>query len=138
MSLHLSAIFLVEAPRYAIIVIVENPKTAYYAATVAAPVFSGIASRMIACSEEMQKNLAIRSPEKSLIDSIVTVVVPELRGLKGRDAQRLLKWLNLEMDYSGDFDGVVVRQSIAPGSRVVKEKIIRVTLASRKINRKSS
>jgi len=130
--------FPVETPRYAIIVIVENPKTAYYAATVAAPVFSGIASRMIACSEEMQKNLAIRSPEKSIIDSIVTVVVPELRGLKGHDAQNLLKWLNLGMEYSGDFDGVVVSQSIAPCSRVVKEKVIRVTLASRKINRKSS
>jgi cell division protein FtsI (penicillin-binding protein 3) len=130
--------FPVEAPRYAIIVIVENPKTAYYAATVAAPVFSGIASRMLACSEEMQKNLAIRSAEKSLIASIVTVAVPELRGLTGRDAQRLLKWLNLEMDYSGDFDGVVVRQSIPTGTKVLQEKIIRVTLASRNINRKSS
>ena len=129
--------FPVEAPRYAIIVIVENPKTAYYAATVAAPVFSGIASRIIACSGEMQKNLAIRSTEKSLIDSIVTVVVPELRGLKGRDAQRLLKWLNLEMDYSGDFEGVVVRQSIVPGSRVVKKKMIRVALVPQNINKKS-
>jgi cell division protein FtsI (penicillin-binding protein 3) len=130
--------FPVEAPRYAIIVIVENPKTAYYAATVAAPVFSGIASRMLACSEEMQKNLSIRSAEKSLLASIVTVAVPELRGLKGRDAERLLKWLNLEMDYSGDFEGVVVRQSISPGTKVRKEKIIQVTLASRNIKRKSS
>ena len=130
--------FPVETPRYAIIVIVENPKTAYYAATVAAPVFSAIASRMIACSEEMQKNLAIRSPEKSLIDSILTVAVPELRGLKGRDAKRLLKWLELEMDYSGDLDGVVVGQSVTPGSKVLKEKVIRVTLASRNLNGKSS
>ncbi len=129
--------FPVETPRYAIIVIVENPKTAYYAATVAAPVFSCIASRIIACSEEMQKNLSIRSTEKSLLDSIVTVAVPELRGLKGADAQRLLKWLDLEMDYSGDFEGVVVRQSVAPGSRVVKKKVIRVALAVKHINRKS-
>ncbi len=130
--------FPVEAPRYAIIVIVENPKTAYYASTVAAPVFSALVSRMIACSGEMQKNLAIRSPEKTLLDSIVTVIVPELRGLSGRDARRLLKWLNLEMDYSGDLEGVVVRQSIVPGSRVAKEKIIRVVLASGNISRKSS
>ena len=130
--------FPVETPRYAIIVLVENPKTAYYAATVAAPVFSSIASRMIACSEEMQKNLSIFSPEKSRIDSIMTVVVPELRGFKGRDAQRLLKWLNLEMNYSGDFDGVVVGQSIASGSRVVQKKIITVTIASRNMKRKSS
>jgi cell division protein FtsI (penicillin-binding protein 3) len=129
--------FPVETPRYALIVIVENPKTAYYAATVAAPVFSAIASRMIACSEEMQKNLAIRSPEKRLLDAIVTVLVPELRGLTGHDAQRLLKWLNLEMEYSGDLDRVVVRQSIAPGSRVAKEKMIRVVLASGNLSRKS-
>ena len=129
--------FPVETPRYAIIVIVENPKTAYYAATVAAPVFSGIATRMIACSEEMQKNLAIYSSEKSSIDSIMTVVVPELRGFRGRDAQRLLKWLNLEMKYSGDVDGVVADQSIASGSRVVQKKIIGVTLASRNLKRKS-
>ena len=128
--------FPVESPRYAIIVIVENPKTAYYAATVAAPVFSGIASRIIACSEEMQKNLSIRSQEKSLIDSIVTVVLPDLRGLSGTDAQRMLQWLNLEMDYSGDFDGFVVRQSIAPGSKVPKKRVIRVALAPRNINKK--
>ena len=129
--------FPVETPRYAIIVIVENPKTAYYAATVAAPVFSGIASRIIACSEEIQKNLSISSPEKSLIDSIVTVVIPDLRGLSGLDARRMLQWLGLEMDYSGDFDGVVVRQGTAPGSRVAKKRVIRVALASRTINKKS-
>jgi len=129
--------FPVESPRYAIIVIVENPKEAYYAATVAAPVFSGIASRIIACSEEIQKNLSIRSSEKLLIDSIVTVVLPDLRGLSGTDARRMLQWLDLEMDYSGDFDGVVVRQGTAPGSRVAKKRVIRVALAPRNINQKS-
>lgn len=126
--------FPVETPRYAIIVLVENPKTAYYAATVAAPVFAGIASRMIACSEEMQKNLAILSPEQAAIDSVSAVAVPELRGLRGRDAQRLLTWLKLKMDYSGDFDGVVVSQSVLPGRMVSKEGTIRVSLAVRKMN----
>ncbi|MEI7694229.1 MAG: penicillin-binding protein [Chlorobium sp.] len=130
--------FPVEAPRYAIIVIVERPRTAYYAATVAVPVFAGIAARMIACSEEMQKNLALPSPEQRVIDSIATVAVPELRGLRGRDAQRLLKWLMLEMDYSGNFDGVVVQQNVAPGSMVQKERVIKVALAPKKMNRKSS
>jgi len=130
--------FPVEAPRYAIIVIVERPRTAYYAATVAVPVFAGIAARMIACSEEMQKNLAVPSPEQRVIDSISTVAVPELRGLKGRDAQRLLKWLKLEMDYSGNFDGVVVQQNVAPGSMVQQERVIKVALVPKKMNRKSS
>ncbi len=126
--------FPVAAPRYAIIVLVENPKTAYYAATVAVPVFASIASRMVACSEEMQKNLSIRSLEQGVIDSVSTVTVPELRGLKGRDALRLLKWLNLEMDYSGDFEGVVVRQNIPPGSKVEKKRVVVVRLSLKKIN----
>jgi len=130
--------FPVATPRYAIIVIVEKPKTAYYAATVAAPVFAGIARRMIACSEEMQKNLAVPSPEQAALGTIATVAVPELKGLRGRDAQRLLKWLKLEMDYSGDFDGVVVGQNVQPGSMVQKERVIRVALASRKSNKRSS
>ena len=121
--------FPVEAPRYAIVVVVENPKTAYYAAMVAAPVFSSIASRMIACSPEMQKKLAFRSTEQAAIDSVSTVVVPELTGLQGRDASRLLKWHNLEMDSSGDMDGCVGRQSIAPGQKVKKKTVIKVTLA---------
>jgi cell division protein FtsI (penicillin-binding protein 3) len=130
--------FPVEAPRYAIIVVVENPKTAYYAATVAVPVFSGIATRMIACSEEMQKNLAFRSPEQGVLDSVSSVAVPELTGLKGCDAQRLLNWYGLEMEYSGDFDGCVTRQSIAPGQRVQQKRIIKVTLVSSNMKRKFS
>jgi len=130
--------FPVEAPRYAIIVNVERPRTAYYAATVAVPVFAGIAKRMIACSEEMQKNLAVPSPEQATLDAVATVVVPELKGLKGRDAQRLLKWLKLEMDYSGNFDGFVVGQNVTPGSVVQKERIIKVQLASGKMNKTSS
>ena len=130
--------FPVEAPRYAIVVVVENPKTAYYAAMVAAPVFSSIASRMIACSGEMQKKLAFRSTEQAAIDSVSTVVVPDLAGLQGRDAERLLKWHNLEMDSSGDMDGCVGRQSIAPGQKVKKKTVIKVTLAPTTMKKTSS
>lgn len=120
------------APRYAIIVIVENPKTAYYAATVAAPVFASIASRMVACSDEMQKNLAFRSPEQAGLDSIATVAVPDMRGLGGREVQRLLKWLDLGMEYTGSLDGKVVSQSVAPGRKVLKKCIVKVTLGTHK------
>ncbi len=130
--------FPVEAPRYAIVVVVENPKTAYYAAMVAAPVFSSIASRMIACSGEMQKKLAFRSMEPAASDSVSTVVVPDLAGLQGRDAERLLKWHNLEMDSSGDMDGCVGRQSIAPGQKVKKKTVIKVTLAPTTMKKTSS
>lgn len=128
--------FPVESPLYAIIVLVENPRTAYYAATVAAPVFSSVASRMIACSEEMQKNLAFRSPQQSIIDSAKAVAVPQLVGLRGRDARRMLKWLKLEMEYSGDLDGVVATQSVPPGKMVAPERTIRVSISQARSNRK--
>ncbi|ACD91526.1 Peptidoglycan glycosyltransferase [Chlorobium limicola DSM 245] len=123
--------FPVESPRYAMIVLVEEPRTAYYAATVAAPVFSKISSRILACSEELQKNLSFRSPEQSLLDSTKTVAVPELKGMKGRDAQRVLKWLGLEMELSGGVDGVVTSQNVPPGTKVEKTRVIRVGLSSK-------
>ena len=122
--------FPAESPRYALIVLVEEPRTAYYAATVAAPVFSRISSRILACSEELQKNLAFRSPEQGVLDSTKTVAVPDLKGMTPGDAERLLKWLGLEMDSNGGFDGVVKAQNVAPGSKVEKSRIIRVKLTS--------
>ena len=129
--------FPVEAPRYAIVVIVERPRGAYYAATVAVPVFAGIAKRMIACSEEMQKHVAPPPTEHAKLDSLATTIaVPDLKGMKGRDAQRLLKWLKLTMEYSGSFDGVVVGQSTAPGSMVQKESVIKVELTKKTVQKK--
>ena len=122
--------FPVEEPRYALIVLVEEPRTAFYAATVAAPVFSRISSRMLACSEELQKNLAFTSPEQGRLDSTTTVVVPQLKGLRAGDAERLLKWLGLEMDSGGASEGFVVAQNVAPGEKVQKTRIIRVKLSS--------
>lgn len=122
--------FPVENPRYAMIVLVEEPRTAYYAATVAAPVFSRISSRILACSEELQKNLAFRSPEQSLLDSAKTVAVPQLKGLPIGEAERLLQWLGLEMDAGGASDGVVTTQSVAPGLMVGKRTVVRVKSSS--------
>ncbi|MBN1279032.1 MAG: transpeptidase family protein [Chlorobium sp.] len=122
--------FPVESPRYALIVLVEEPRTVYYASTVAAPVFSSIASRMLSCSEELQKNLAFRSPEQAVIDSTTTVVVPDLKGMKADDARRLLKWIGLDMKSSGAADGIVGSQHIKPGSKTAQSGIVRVKLVS--------
>jgi cell division protein FtsI (penicillin-binding protein 3) len=123
--------FPVESPQYAAIVVVDEPQTAYYASAVAAPVFSRICGRAIACSREIQQRLALRSIEQQKLDSIRTVAVPELKGLTGHEAERLLKWNSLEIDCSGNFDGVVVQQDVAPGTKVEKERKVRVKLASK-------
>nr|WP_318656942.1 PASTA domain-containing protein [Chlorobium phaeovibrioides] len=129
--------FPVEDPRYAIIVLVEDPKPAYYASTVAAPSFSSIASRMIACSGELQQNLSMHSAEQEELRSIRTVAVPELAGMSAADAKRLLRWLGLRMDVSGERKGFVVAQSIAPGSRVEKKRTITVTIADQDMERRT-
>ncbi|NTV93027.1 MAG: PASTA domain-containing protein, partial [Chlorobiaceae bacterium] len=127
--------FPVESPRYAMIILVEEPRGVYYGGAVAAPVFSSIATRMLACSEELQKNLAFRAPEQGVLDAIGTVAVPDLQGLKGHDALRLLKWLGLAMEYTGDIDGLVVYQNVKAGVPVEKERIIRVKLAMKTVKR---
>jgi cell division protein FtsI (penicillin-binding protein 3) len=128
--------FPVEDPRYAIIVLVEDPKPAYYASTVAAPSFSSIASRMIACSGELQKNLSMHSAEQEALRSITTVAVPELAGLRVDEAKRLLRWLGLRMEISGERKGFVAAQNVAPGSRVEKKRTITVTVAETNMERR--
>jgi cell division protein FtsI (penicillin-binding protein 3) len=123
--------FPVENPQYAAIVVVEEPQTAYYAAEVAAPVFSNICSRAVACSREMQQRLAMPSPEKASLDRIVTVAVPDLKGLTALEAQRLLEWNGLGYERAGEMDGVVSAQSVPSGTKVQKECKVSVTLAKR-------
>ncbi|NTU92424.1 MAG: transpeptidase family protein [Chlorobiaceae bacterium] len=123
--------FPVDKPQYGVIVIVDEPQTAYYAAAVAAPVFSRICGRSVACSREMQRRLAMRSTEKSNLDRISTVAVPELKGLTGREAERLLKWNGLGAEFNGHPDDVVAAQSVATGTKVQKELVVRLTMAGR-------
>jgi cell division protein FtsI (penicillin-binding protein 3) len=127
--------FPAENPQYAAIVVVDEPQSAYYAAAVAAPVFSRICGRAVACSREMQHRLAMRSVEKSNLDRIVTVAVPELKGLTGREAERLLKWNGLGVEFAGKPDEVVFQQSVAAGTKVQKAAVVRLTMAERQ-NRK--
>jgi cell division protein FtsI (penicillin-binding protein 3) len=121
--------FPVDNPQYAVIIVVDEPQTAYYAAAVAAPVFSRVCGRSVACSREMQSRLNMKSAEKANLDRITTVVVPELKGLKIREASRLLDWNGLVMVHTGDADGVVISQSVAPGTKVQKETKVSVSLA---------
>jgi len=122
-------------PQYAAIIVVDEPQTAYYASAVAAPVFSRVCGRAVACSLEMQKRLSMKSPEKELLDRVSTVVVPELKGLRESEAAKLLEWNGLKLEPSGSSGGSVTSQSIAPGTKVQKETTVRVRLAKRVQNK---
>jgi cell division protein FtsI (penicillin-binding protein 3) len=123
--------FPVSSPQYAAIVVVDEPQTAYYAAAVAAPVFSRICGRSVACSREMQQRLAMRSTEKSNLERIATVAVPELKGLTGREAERLLKWSGLGVEFVGNPDELVLQQSVEAGAKVQNKQVVKLTLEQR-------
>ncbi|AOS84891.1 peptidoglycan glycosyltransferase [Chlorobaculum limnaeum] len=118
-------------PQYAAIIVVDEPQTEYYASAVAAPVFSRVCGRALASSLEMQKRLSMKAPEKELLDSISTVIVPDLKGLRESEAAKLLEWYGLKMEPAGSSGGSVISQSIAPGAKVQKETTVRVSLAKR-------
>jgi len=128
--------FPAEDPQYAAIIVVDEPKAAYYASTVAAPVFSRICGRSLACSPEMQQRLELKSPERERLDNITTVAVPELKGLTAREASRLLEWHGLSMARTGDNEGLVTSQSVASGTKVQKES--RVTVHLERNNKEKS
>jgi cell division protein FtsI (penicillin-binding protein 3) len=115
-------------PRYAAIIVVDEPTTAYYAAAVAAPVFSRVCGRALACSLEMQKNLSMKATEKEQLDHVSTVIMPDLKGLREHEAAKLLEWYGLAMTPAGSSGGYVTTQSVAPGMKVAKATKIRVTL----------
>ena len=83
---------------------------------------------MIASSEPLKRALAIASPEKEALDSLKAVAVPELGGLRGRDARRLLEWTGLVMEYDGSLKDVVTGQGAVPGSMVDAGAPVKVTL----------
>lgn len=123
--------FPADNPQYAAIIVVDEPQEGYYASAVAAPFFSKICGRSLACSLEMQRRLKMNPPEKALLASISTVVVPDLKGLDGREASRLLRWNGLEMQDAGRSSGYVLSQSVAPGTKVSKETKVTVTLTGK-------
>lgn len=118
----------VDNPKVAAIVVIDEPKTAYYASMVAAPVFSRIGRRMIASSERLKEQLAITVPEKLALDTLKAVAVPELSGLQGHDARRLLEWTGLVMEYDGSLKDVVTGQEVVSGAMVDAGASIKVTL----------
>lgn len=115
-------------PKIAAIVVIDEPKPEYYASMVAAPVFSRIGRRMIAVSEPLKRELAIACPVEETLDSLTVVAVPELVGLRGRDARRLLEWTELVMEFEGGLKDIVTRQKVAPGTMVEPGSAVQVTL----------
>ncbi|TNJ37671.1 penicillin-binding transpeptidase domain-containing protein [Prosthecochloris vibrioformis] len=120
--------FPVEKPRIAAIVVVDEPKRGYYASTVAAPAFSKICSRMVACSEPLKEALGLQAPELAALSSR-QVAVPLLDGLRLQEAEELLEWSGLRLSWRGDRHGLVALQDVEFGSMVEAGSMVGVQLS---------
>ena len=123
-------------PTYTIVVVVDSPHgVPPYGGTVAAPIFSRIADAAlrhggVSPSVDPAPPILVtgdgpRLPEPAPTPAIVSIshpgpsgvsVVPDLRGLSGREAVRTLARLGLSVRMHGS--GAVVRQSPEPGEPV--------------------
>ena len=128
-----AGMFPADKPEIAAIVVVDEPKTEYYASSVAAPVFAAISKRMIAISEPLKHKLALVSPRQRELDSLSQISVPQLVGLPGKEARKLLEWSELVMEYRGSLEDVVTAQATASGSMVDAGSVVQVTLGAAEV-----
>lgn len=144
-------------PKYSLIVVLNNPKGAYYAALVAGPVFREVADKVYASDAQMfqdiqqykfaGQNKPVVKPGDSkpaqrvakslgvpLADSNKNTQalnyregqVPDVTGMGLKDALFLLGNAGMRAQPSGS--GKVVRQSVAPGTKVAKGYTIALQL----------
>jgi cell division protein FtsI (penicillin-binding protein 3) len=131
--------FPAESPKYSCIVVVHKPSTIhnnYYGADVAGPVFKRIAQKIFTDSPSMNeiKNLKKKNTvqDKNYNTYAEKVVlkyntVPNLKGMSGMDAVALLENLGVKVKVVGI--GKVKRQSLNPGEKLTKNKIITLELS---------
>lgn len=125
-------------PRIVIYVAVDNPKTAYYASDVAAPVFAKVAARAVRhlgiSPSQITENDVLPShfaPKKNVRKKISRVsvdnnVMPDLRGLTLREVYRQLHPESFDITWHGR--GVVKQSSPAPGAAMPKDNKVRLVL----------
>lgn len=141
--------FPADKPKYSLIVVLNDPKGAYYAALVAGPVFREVADKVYASDAQMFQNIqqykfagqnkpAVKlgdpKPVQQIAKSLKVPVndsnkttkalnyreglVPNVTGMGLKDALFLLG--NAGMRAVPNGSGKVVRQSVAPGTKVAK------------------
>ena len=106
-----------EKPKYSCIVVIHKPNKnkGYYGSTVAAPVFKSIAKKIF---NDTPKIIKIKESELKalLFNHEKKIKIPDLFGMSGNVAERVLKQKGINYKVSGV--GRVVNQSIKAGSFV--------------------
>jgi len=128
--------FPVEDPKYSCIVVIHKPlENGYYGNKVAAPVFKKIAEKVYAATPIVKK---VAGDKKTYVkldfdfskydkaSQVTYKKMPNVKGMPGMDAISLLENLGYAVQFSGT--GVVRKQSIAAGTRIVKGKTVFLSL----------
>lgn len=130
--------FPADKPVYSCIVVIHKPKKekGYYGSVVAAPVFKTIATKIyndIPVIDQVPYNtIASNSVNKSYGSYYKNAqhyktIMPNLKGMPVMDVISLLENMGLKVELIGS--GKVETQSIAPGTKVVVNQIVRLELS---------
>lgn len=130
--------FPADKPKYSCIVVVQKPNQSagYYGADVAGPVFKRIAQKVFTDvpSTNMIKNIkkpvSIQDSNYQKYTSIINKEhksIPNVKGIPGMDAIALLENLGLKVKTKGI--GKVIKQSVLPGEKIIKNNTIILELS---------
>ena len=130
--------FPAENPKYSCIVIIHKPKvsTGFYGADVTGPVFKSIAQKIYVESPNIDYIENLDVLQASTIENAALFysksqqehnTVPNVKGMAGMDAISLLENLGLHVSVVGN--GMVKKQSIPQGEKLIKGKIIVLELS---------
>ncbi len=118
--------FPADAPRLAMIVMLDKPMTNIYGGMTAAPIFRRIASRWISA-----KRIAVTSVTAAKEAVKDSVIVPELRGMSMTRAKEIAQKAGVHLYRTPD-QGIIITQSPAAGLSVPKSSPIIVTVRTKK------
>jgi len=130
--------FPAEKPKYSCIVVINKPnrQRGYYGADVSGMVFKAVAQKIFTGSptrnevRNLNHSNLFQEQNYDRYNKIINkykTIVPNVKGMPGMDAVALLENLNLKVIVSGN--GKVKSQSIPPGEKIEKNKIIRLELS---------
>lgn len=113
-----------DAPRVAMIVMLDRPASSIYGGSTAAPIFRRIVQKtmtMLALDDQVKQRIAASAEADS-------VVVPDIRGLDVRTADTVVRRLGLSIQDSLPDSGMVMRQQPLPGTRAERRDTVRIEL----------
>jgi len=149
-----------ENPKVVCYIMFSNPKSEYYGGKVAAPVFKNVVEKLIQADplrfvddnnqfkdknddpeensekqlivDDMQITNPVLNNETTHFTNVNENIMPDLRGKTVKEALLLLKSINIKFSVNGN--GIVVDQSILPGTSITKNKTCRLNCSEVSLN----